>query len=283
MNTPRTAARCALILGLTVLLAIMAGCTQWADSSLPQTTVFPRSDYGRMIQSLYELIFWMAVVVFVGVEGFLLWAIIRYRRRDDRLPRQVHGNTGLEVTWTVIPSVVLLVIAVPSISTIFASDAVPQTSNLQRIKVVGHQWWWEFQYTDLGISTANELHLVVNQTASFQLNSADVIHSFWFPLMGGKMDVFPARDNHMWFTPQQTGDYHGQCVEFCGTQHANMRMRLIVESQSDFQAWAQRQRTDAVQPTSAEARQGAEVFQKGICIACHTIRGTAARGTIGPV
>jgi len=148
--------------------------------------------------------------------------------------------------------------------------------------VVGHQWWWEFQYTDLGISTANELHLVVNQTASFQLNSADVIHSFWFPLMGGKMDVFPARDNHMWFTPQKTGDFHGQCVEFCGTQHANMRMRLVVESQSDFQAWAQRQRTDAIQPTSAQARQGSEIFQKSVCIACHTIRGTAAKGTIGP-
>jgi cytochrome c oxidase subunit 2 len=235
-----------------------------------------------MIQDLYVLIFWMAVVVFVGVEGYLLYAIIRYRRRSpDELPSQTHGNTRLEIAWTIIPSLVLLVIAVPTINTIFAADAVPQNAT-QYVKVIGHQWWWEFQYPNLGVTTANELHLPLGETVRFDLTSADVIHSFWFPRMGGKVDVVPTRTNHMWFTPRETGEFYGQCVEFCGTQHANMRMRLYVDTPEQFQAWVQQQRAEAVQPTSGPAQAGAEVFQRSACVACHTVRGTNARGVIGP-
>jgi cytochrome c oxidase subunit 2 len=280
----RAQPRLAILLLSLALAAIAGGCTQWADPRLPQTTVFPASDYGEMIQNLYVLIFWMAVAVFVGVEGFLIYAIVRYRRRrEDELPSQVHGNTRLEVAWTIIPSIVLLIIAVPTIGTIFASDAVPPGAT-QYVKVIGHQWWWEFQYPDLGVVTANELHLPVNETVRFEMESKDVIHSFWFPRMGGKMDVVPTRKNHMWFTPKETGEFYGQCVEFCGTQHANMRMRLYVHTPQEFQAWVQQQRAPAAVPTSGLAAQGAEAFQNPVnfCVACHTVRGTSAQGTIGP-
>jgi cytochrome c oxidase subunit 2 len=238
-----------------------------------------------MIQNLYVLIFWMAVVVFVGVEGFLLYTIVRYRRRSpDELPSQTHGNTRLEIAWTIIPALVLLVIAVPTIGTIFAADAVPENAT-QYVRVIGHQWWWEFEYPSLGIKTANELHLPVGETVRIDMTSTDVIHSFWFPRMGGKMDVVPTRTNHMWFTPRETGEFYGQCVEFCGTQHANMRMRLYVETPQQFQAWVQQQRAEAtVPPAGSPAAQGAEAFvnPRNACIACHTVRGTTARGAIGP-
>src|SRR5688572_29334555 len=278
----RASPRLAVLALATSISALSAGCTQWADSSLPQTTVFPLSDYGDMIQDLYALIFWMAVAVFIGVEGFLLYAIIKFRRRaENELPTQTHGNTRLEIAWTIIPSIVLLIIAVPTIGTIFASDAIPPTAT-QYVRVIGHQWWWEFQYPDLGISTANELHLPVGETVRFDLESVDVIHSFWFPRMGGKMDVVPTRKNHMWFTPRETGEYYGQCVEFCGHQHANMRMRLYVDTREQFQAWVQRQRAEAATPPAGLAAQGAEVFGRSACIACHTVRGTNARGAVGP-
>jgi len=269
---------------IAVIAGFVAGCTQLADPSLPQTTVFPSSDWGRLIQDLYVLIFWMAVVVFIGVEGFLLYAIIRFRRRrEGALPAQVHGNTRVEIAWTVLPALVLLVIAVPSIGTIFASDRPPPAvTNPLRVRVIGHQWWWEFQYPELGVVTANELHLPVGRTVLFDLQSSDVIHSFWVPKMGGKADVFPARENRMWFTPLEVGEFAGQCVEFCGIQHANMRLRLFVDTQQDFDAWVQRQLATAAQPPAGPAQQGAELFQRSACIGCHTIRGTNAQGKVGP-
>jgi cytochrome c oxidase subunit 2 len=261
---------------------LLAGCQQFADSSLPQTTVFPASDYGDMIQSLYSLIFWMAVVVFIGVEGFLLYTVIRFRRkRADEMPAQTHGNMRLEVAWTVLPSIVLLVISIPSIGTIFESDTIPSKVDVH-IKVTGHQWWWEVEYQDLGVVTANEFHLPVGKTVSVNLASADIVHSFWVPRMGGKVDVFPNRSNHLWFTPKETGEFYGQCVEFCGMQHANMRMRLFVDTPAQFDEWVQRQRQPAPQPDGALAQRGAQVFQKTACVSCHTIRGTKAEAKIGP-
>lgn len=278
----RALPRAALPLLSITWAMVSVACTQLADPALPQTTVFPASDYGRMIQDVYLLIFWMAAAVFVGVEGFLLYTILRFRRRrEDEMPSQVHGNTRIEVAWTIIPSIVLLIIAVPTIGTIFAADAVPPTAT-QYVKVIGHQWWWEFQYPNLGVVTANELHLPVGETVRVEMTSADVIHSFWFPRMGGKMDVIPTRTTHMWFTPQETGEFYGQCVEFCGTQHANMRMRLYVETPEQFRAWVEQQRREATAPTAGPAVTGAEVFQRAGCPACHTVRGTNARGTIGP-
>ncbi|MPZ14708.1 MAG: cytochrome c oxidase subunit II [Chloroflexi bacterium] len=276
-----------ITLSCAILFAISAGgCTQLANPSAPQSTVFPGSDWGRMIQDLYGLIFWMAVVVFVGVEGFLLYTVIRFRRRrEGEAVSQTHGNTLLEVAWTVVPSIVLLMIAVPTISTIFIGDMPPPvTTNPVRVTVIGHQWWWEFRYPDLGVVTANELHLPAGRTATIEVTSADVIHSFWVPKMGGKVDAIPTRINTMWFTPDAAavGEHFGQCAEFCGLQHANMRMRLFVDTAANFDAWVQQQRAPASAAAAGDAQQGAELFQRSACITCHTIKGTNAQGTIGP-
>jgi cytochrome c oxidase subunit 2 len=282
---PRLLILCSMLL----LAASLTGCTAFADRTAPQSTVFPLSDWGRSIQDLYSLVFLMSIPVFIGVEGFIVYAVVRFRRRSpDELPSQVHGNTRLEVAWTIIPSIVLLIIAIPTISTIFYSDAPPASAqNVLKVTVIGHQWWWEFRYPDVGVVTANELHLPAGRTASFDLKSEDVIHSFWVPRMGGKVDVVPTRNNHMWFTPDAdaVGEYSGQCVEFCGIQHANMRLHLVVDTPADFEAWTQRQKANAVQPTGGAAQQGATAFNdatRGLCFSCHTIRGTDARGTIGP-
>src|SRR5581483_4321493 len=152
----------------------------------------------------------------------------------------------------------------------------------QHIQVIGHQWWWEFRYPDLNVVTANELHLPVGQTVVFDLKTVDVIHSFWIPRMGGKMDVIPNRENRLIFTPDEIGEFYGQCVEFCGFQHANMRLRLFVESEDDFNRWAKTQAQDVSDPIGASATHGAQVFQQRGCPACHTIRGTQAQGVIGP-
>ncbi len=273
----------ALGLGLgTAALLSTVGCQQLADPNAPMSTVFPSGSYAGMIVQLYVLIFLMAAAVFVGVEGFLVYSIIKFRRRSETdLPAQVHGNTRLEITWTLLPAVVLLIIAVPTISTIFASDTVPPTAN-QRITVIGHQWWWEIRYPDLNIVTANELHLPAGQTAVFDLQTADVIHAFWIPRMGGKVDAIPNRENRLWFTPEETGEFYGQCTEFCGFQHANMKHRLFVDTKEDFERWVRQQAAPAAEPMSASARRGAQAFQNGSCVACHTINGTNARGLLGP-
>jgi cytochrome c oxidase subunit 2 len=154
------------------------------------------------------------------------------------------------------------------------------------VRVIGHQWWWEFQYPELGISTANELHVPAGQTVRFDLQSADVIHSFWFPFMGGKVDVVPMRVNHMWYTPDASAasasPYLSQCVEFCGTEHAMMRNRLFVDTPEQFNAWAALQRQDAQVPQGDDVQRGAGLLLGGQCRNCHTIKGTTAIGVIGP-
>ncbi|HEY3118102.1 MAG TPA: cytochrome c oxidase subunit II [Chloroflexota bacterium] len=286
-----------LLLGLFVVLALagcareISGVVQFAADApdAPQTTVFPLSDTGRRVQTLYELIFWMALVVFVGVEGALLYILVRFRRPAGGVASQTHGNTRLEIAWTVIPAVILLIIAVPTIETIFSEDApsASASENQIRVEVTGHQWWWEFRYPELGadVVTANEFHLPVGRTAFITMTSADVIHSFWIPKMTGKMDAIPTRVNHIWFTAQQTGEYYGQCVQFCGTEHADMRLRLFVDTPQDFDAWVRRQSQGAQAPVTSTvglAAVGARVFQSGACPGCHTIRGTPAQGKVGP-
>lgn len=269
-----------LLLALLVIAGalLLTGCEQ-RD---PMSTITPRSDLANMVQGLYKILFWASVVVFVVVEGLLVYAVFRFRaKRGQGLPAQVHGNNRLEIAWTIAPALVLAVIAVPTWVTIFKTAAAPPPDAI-RVEVVGHQWWWEFRYPDLNIVTANELHLPVDRTAAFILKSDDVIHSFWFPQLGGKMDVIPGRVNQIKFTPNTVGTYYGQCVELCGASHANMRMRAMVQSKEDFEAWVAGMGTPPPAPQTADAKRGAEVFAKGACISCHTLAGTPAKGTIGP-
>jgi cytochrome c oxidase subunit 2 len=273
-------------LGIAGLVATLAGCEYNLLYDGPMTTFVPTTDFGWMIQDIYVLILWMALIVFVVVEGMLFYSIFRYRRRPGQpVPEQLHGNTRLEIAWTIAPALVLVVIAVPTVQTIFATQAEPpNVEQALKVKAIGRQWWFEFQYPDLQITTANELHVQKGQTVYFDLESADVIHAFWFPTQGGKRDMIPGRVNRMWFTPTQVGRHLGQCVEFCGASHANMRMVLYVHEPAEWQAWIAAQKAAAPAPAEGTvAAQGAALFTQKGCAACHAITGNpTAVGRTGP-
>ena len=247
----------------------------------PQSALDPASDFAWKLQDLFEGIFFWAVVVFVLVEGALIVAILRFRERPGGPePKATHGNTLLEISWTLAPAIILVLIAIPTIKTIWDVDRPARGESLV-VEAVGHQWWWEFRYPDLGIVTANELHIPVGQQIDVRLTSADVIHSFWFPRLGGKRDVIPGHETQIWFTADSAGLYLGQCAEFCGLSHALMKMQLVAESPADFEAWVEAQLADAVVTDSVSFAEGTQAFMRGGCIACHKIRGTVAQGVIG--
>ena len=264
------------LLALTTL--VLGAC----GGPFPQSALDPASDFAWKLQDLFEGIFFWAVVVFVLVEGALIVAILRFRERPGGPePKATHGNTLLEISWTLAPAVVLVLIAIPTIKTIWDVDRPARGESLV-VEAVGHQWWWEFRYPDLGIVTANELHIPVGEQIDVRLTSADVIHSFWFPRLGGKRDVIPGHETQIWFTADSAGLYLGQCAEFCGLSHALMKMELVAESPADFQAWAEGQRAEAMVADSVSFTEGSQAFMQGGCIACHTVRGTIAQGVIGP-
>jgi cytochrome c oxidase subunit 2 len=174
------------------------------------------------------------------------------------------------------------VIAVPNIRALFAASAPPAGEEVLPIQVTGHQWWWTFAYPTLGVVTANELHVPIGRAVQVHLRSADVIHSFWVPRLAGKMDVIPNQENRMWFKADRPGIYFGQCAEFCGVSHAHMGFRVVAQTAADFAAWVQTQQQPAPVPTDPPAVHGAQLFLQRGCLACHTISGTPAQGTVGP-
>ncbi|HTY81057.1 MAG TPA: cytochrome c oxidase subunit II [Candidatus Bathyarchaeia archaeon] len=266
-----------LLVGVAVLLS-SCGWSLW-DS--PMTTVRPKSGFGRMTNEIFMLISWWTLGIGIAVEAGLLWVCYRYRERPGQpIPKQVHGHALLEVSWTIAFAVILLIFAVPTISVIFETQAAPPPTAL-RVDVSGRQWWWEFKYPDLKIVTANELHLPAGQTISFNLHAPDVIHSFWMPQLGGKRDVVPGRVNRITLAPDGPGEFPGQCAEYCGMSHANMRFRVIVHDKAGFDEWVANQQKPALTPTHPLAQKGLEVFSQNACVGCHTIAGVSG-GALGP-
>jgi len=269
-----------LAMRVAIALAI-AGC---ADTDRPMTTLAPKSDLAQWIQSLFiEVTLWDALVFAIVVTAFVLALFVFSTRVGEAAPASTaSSDLGLEIAWTLGPVLILLMISVPTIRTIFRSQpAVPPAGALE-IKVVAHQWWWEFDYPD-GAKTGNELHIPVNRPIRLSLESADIIHSFWVPQLGGKRDVVPGQINELTFGATVVGMYPGQCAEFCGLSHANMRFRTFVDSPDDFAKWDRAQLAGAV-PTPASdqlASDGAEVFADSPCTTCHMIQGVS-KGYIGP-
>jgi cytochrome c oxidase subunit 2 len=262
--------------GAAALALLLGGCA-W---DTPMTTVIPRSDFARDILHVYSIITWASAVIALVVFAALGWILLRFRDKPGApLPVQTRGHTLLEIAWTVVPALVLLVIAIPTIQVIFRTQAAPPAQALE-VTVLGRQWWWEFRYPALGIRTANELHLPAGRPAALRLEGPDVIHSFWVPQLGGKRDVVPGRLNRLTFTPQEPGEYWGQCAEFCGASHANMGMRVIVEAPDAFERWVAAQRVTPAAPVGLAA-EGRAVYARSACVACHTIRGLSA-GVLGP-
>jgi len=274
-------ARCAGT--LPVLALISAGCAVIGGS--PQSVNRPAGDHMRQIWDLFVPIFWLSVVIFVLVTAVLLVALWRFRQRpgEDRIPEQVHGNTRLEIAWTIAPAIILAIIAVPTIALIFDLDREPGPEALT-VRAIGHQWWWEFQYPEQNVVTANELHVVVGRPVRIELDSVDVLHSFWVPRLAGKRDVIPGWNNVLTFTPQEVGVFPGQCAEFCGVQHANMKFTVVVQTQEEFDAWIRRQQQPAAVPADPLAAKGREIFltPANACIGCHAVAGTEAQGKVGP-
>jgi cytochrome c oxidase subunit II len=214
----------------------------------PNSTLVPHSDLGREIDFLWNRLLLLGTIVFILVEGVLIYVVFRYRRRENQgPPPQTHGSTKLEIAWTLIPAVILVFIAVPTVRTIFITQAQAAPGSLS-IEVTGHQWWWEFRYPEYGVTTANEIYLPVGRTVNFRLRSADVIHSFWTPQLGGKRDVVTNRTNYIWYTPDtsiSSNVWNGFCAEYCGASHANMRFRVFTVSQQQFESWVAGQKMPA--------------------------------------
>ena len=214
----------------------------------PNSTLVPHSDFGREIDFLWNRLLLLGTIVFVLVESALIFIVIKYRRRENQpTPPQTHGSTKLEITWTLIPAVILVFIAVPTVRTIFITQAQAAPGSLS-IDVTGHQWWWEFRYPEYGVTTANEIYLPVGRTVNFRLRSADVIHSFWTPQLGGKRDVVTNRTNYIWYTPDSStasSVWNGFCVEYCGASHANMRFRVFTVTPEQFASWVAGQKLPA--------------------------------------
>ncbi|HKI99831.1 MAG TPA: cytochrome c oxidase subunit II [bacterium] len=269
-------------LGAAVLLAGCGGPAGFGTGK--QTTIEPLTQNAEVVQHIYALVTWIDIAIFIVVAGLLAFAVIRYRARpgqENELPKQVHGNVLMELTWTIIPAIILIFIAVPTWSGIFHA-AHPPTEGAYTVEAIGHQWFWEFRYPDHGVVTANELVLPANKPVVIKTRSVDVIHSFWVPRLSGKIDSFPDHVNQIWFKPVKIGLYYGQCAEFCGTSHANMRFRVHVVSEGDFNTWLQHEK-EPPQPTSEDAKAGQQLFVTKTCIACHSISGNPmAVGVAGP-
>ena len=262
------------------LALLFSACTR---TSIPQDTLHAAGPEAHKINALFWPVFWIAVGVFIIVEGLLVFALVRFRRRPGGgIPKQVHGNRRLEITWTIIPALLLAGVTVPTVGTIFALAAKPP--NALQITVTGHQWWWQVEYPTLHVSTANEIHIPVNKAVYVTVKSVDVIHSFWVPNLAGKQDLEPGHVNHLTIEAAQPGIYLGQCAEYCGLSHANMRLRVVAESPPDFEAWAEQESKPAEQPSAGTlAAQGEQLFATGACVGCHTIDGVkGAAGTVGP-
>ena len=269
-------------------IAIAAGSAA-AGRATRLTSIFaPESTPARSIFDLSMFVLAITATIFIVVAALLIYTIVKFRAtaaKANTEPAQVYGSTQIELAWTIIPALIVVVLTVATARVIHAIQDAPQPSGALEVVVIGHQFWWEYRYPALGIVTANELHIPVSEPSRprptfLKLMSADADHSFWIPQLAGKTDLIPNRINEMWMDPHRPGVFVGQCAQYCGTQHAKMLLRVSVDDPDDFDAWVQAQRQAAARDESAAA--GRQVFEATACINCHTVRGTGANGRFGP-
>src|SRR6266487_4244315 len=280
------------VVGVAVLVAgvlLAAGlCTAAPqDNSVP--SIFDsHSTPADSIRHLSHFVLGITGLIFLVVFSLLSYVVVKFRRRvahAEREPAQVYGSTQIELAWTIIPILIVVVLFLATARVIHAVQDAPRPPGAVEVTAIGHQFWWEFRYPGLGIVTANELHIPVSDpshpTPTFlKLLSADTDHSFWIPQLAGKTDLIPNHPNSMWMDPHRTGIFLGQCAQYCGTQHAKMLLRVSVDSPKDFGAWVRAQQKPAIQDEKVIA--GRRVFETTACINCHAVGGTAANGRFGP-
>ena len=283
--------KCLIARKLTFVAFLFVACVAVGEpaSWFSPTNIFaPASTPAKSIAHLSFFVLAITGIIFAVVFTLLVYSIIKFRGRAadaGREPAQVYGSTQIELAWTIIPVLIVVVLYMATARVIHAIQDAPEPANAVEVTAIGHQYWWEFRYPKLGIVTANELHIPVSDPARptptfLQLLSADTDHSFWVPELAGKTDLVPNHPNRMWVDPHRTGIFVGQCAQYCGIQHAKMLLRVSVDTPEDFADWVRGQQQTAVQDASVE--RGRRVFESNACMNCHTVSGTAANGRFGP-
>lgn len=259
--------------------------TLWAGD--PGNIFAPQATPAHTIFGLSLLVLAITAAIFLAVGGLLAYAVVHFRQRpgDHGEPRQVYGSSQIEVLWTVIPVLILVVLFLGTMRVITETEHAKKPADALDVVVLGHQYWWEYRYPKYGIVTANELHIPASGANSshptyLTMSSVDVDHSFWVPRLAGKMDLIPNKTNVLWMDPRTPGLYLGQCAQYCGTEHALMLVRVYVDTPENFAQWVrQQQKAAAEDPAVAEGKQ---VFLHTACVNCHTVTGTDAHGKFGP-
>jgi cytochrome c oxidase subunit 2 len=280
------AAIAALLAGVLLAATLCFGAP--ADPSQIPSIFRPQSTPANSILHLSLLVLAITGAIFAVVFSLLAYSVRKFRQRDGddgREPAQVYGSNQVELAWTVIPILIVLVLFLATARVIHSIQDAPKPAGAIEVIAIGHQFWWEFRYPTLGVVTANELHVPAsnpaNSTPTFlTLLSADTDHSFWVPQLAGKTDLIPNRSNHIWIDPQETGVYLGQCAQYCGTQHAKMLLRVYVDSPQQFDEWVREQKRLWV--SNDTVAEGRRIFETTACVNCHAVAGTVADGRFGP-
>ncbi len=258
-------------------------------SFMSPTNIFaPLSTPAHSIFDVSLFVLMVSAAIFLVVFALLAYAVVKFKKGSTdsaREPAQVYGSTQLELAWTVIPILIVVVLSLATARVITSIQNAPQPGNAIEVTVVGHQFWWEYRYPSPKVVTANELHIPVSDPAHptptyLTLLSADTDHSFWVPRLAGKTDLIPNHPNSMWMDPSETGLYLGQCAQYCGTQHAKMLLRVYVQTREEFDRWIQEQSRPAL--VSENVSEGRRIFERTACANCHAVTGTAAKGRFGP-
>ena len=263
-----------MLVVLLLLTSLLFGCSEAAPSIFE-----PSGPAARSIAQLGWIFFALGTFIFLLTMGYLVYALVR--RRNQTEDRQ-GGTMIVIVAGMIIPALILLVLFVLNTNVLGQVSAPGESEAGLVIEVSGRQWWWEINYPQQQISTANEIHIPVGQPVLLKLVSEDVIHSFWVPELHGKMDLIPGRVNDFWIQADREGVYLGECAEYCGTQHAKMLFRVVVDSQEAYEQWLARMRQPAALPSQESAKRGMQIFLSANCVQCHAIAGTDATGELGP-
>jgi cytochrome c oxidase subunit 2 len=278
---------CVFLMAAFVLIPLAVFGVGNNDTSLSTSIFAPESTPAHSIMRLSMFVLAITGTIFVVVFSLIVYAVLRFgSRRDDGMePAQIYGGNSVEMAWTVVPIIVVVVLTLTTARIIHEIQDAPKPPAALDVQVIGHQFWWEFRYPKFGIVTANELHVPVSlgahPTPTFlDLRSADVVHSFWVPRLAGKTELVPNKINTMWIEPERTGLFLGQCAKYCGTQHSWMLLRVYVDSPEDFARWVQEQKAAAADEPAVAA--GRSVFERTACINCHSLNGTVGTGRFGP-
>jgi cytochrome c oxidase subunit 2 len=257
------------------LLVLLGGCSGGAPSTLD-----PAGTGARRVEGLWWLLFWISVVVFAEVMALLAWALV-FRRRPDRRISRVEPTRFVVVAGAGVPFVILLAAYGVGLRDL-AALRQPESPPAVTVDVTGHKWWWEVRYAGVDGATANEIRIPVGEPVRVRLRTVDVLHSFWVPQLMPKTDLIAGKVRETWLRAERPGEYRGQCAEYCGLQHAHMALQVVAQPRAEFDAWLARLAAPAATPDSDAERRGQQAFLQGTCVACHTVRGTAATGTVGP-